>query len=286
MKVKVKSAGLALSAITVVFTFVPEELFVACPFGLSDILMNFDFTNDHATYAATVINRLICFLTAWAMTWLGYRLYLKIRRHITIKGRNYVIRVKYGDILKEKNCKRVINFDECYTTTIGDRPEEINENSICGKYLKENRNLNINQLIKAAEIRPANGKSEFQQKTKYKPGTIVANGSDLLMAFAPLDPDGRGRFHSIKEYKDCLSTMWNELDKHYGQKDVCIPILGAGITRIGADSTHTPTQQELLDIMIWSYKLSPNKVKLPYKLRIICQRRDGFTLSHIDGVEP
>ena len=127
-------------------------------------------------------------------------------------------------------------------------------------------------------------KNLHKQQTKYKPGTIVANGNDLLMAFAPLDADGRGRFNSLKEYEDCLSTMWNELDKHYGQNDVCIPVLGSGVTRFGTDNGDSPTQQELLDMMIWSYKLSSNKIKPPYKLRIICQKNNGFSLNQIDCI--
>lgn len=43
------------------------------------------------------------------------------------------------------------------------------------------------------------------------------------------------------------------------------------------------SQQELLNIMIWSYKLSPHKIKAPYKLRIICKKSDGFSLNEIDA---
>jgi len=43
----------------------------------------------------------------------------------------------------------------------------------------------------------------------------------------------------------------------------------------------TLTQQELLDMMIASYKLSAHKIKAPWKLRIICQKRDGFSLNKI-----
>lgn len=41
--------------------------------------------------------------------------------------------------------------------------------------------------------------------------------------------------------------------------------------------------QELLNIMIWSYKLSPHKIKAPYKLRVICKKSDGFSLNEIDA---
>ena len=69
------------------------------------------------------------------------------RKKIVLKGKDYIIEVKYGDIKKEKNCKKVINFDECYTTEIGDLPHQIKENSICGQYLLQHTDLDINNLI-------------------------------------------------------------------------------------------------------------------------------------------
>ena len=98
------------------------------------------------------------------------------------------------------------------------------------------------------------------------------------MAFVRLDRNGKGMFFSYQEFLDCLSTLWEEIDKYYAQKDVCIPILGAGLTRINGQSLN---QQELLDIIIMSYKMNIYKIKKPYKLRIICKRNDGFSLNNI-----
>ena len=64
---------------------------------------------------------------------------------------------------------------------------------------------------------------------------------------------------------------------------MCIPILGAGLTRFDGGSGASIPQQELLDMMIWSYKLSSHKIKTPYKLRIICRRREDFSLNKIDS---
>lgn len=55
-----------------------------------------------------------------------YLVFLILRRNVTIKGQNYLIRVEYGDIHKKKDCKRVINFDECFTTQIGNATADIN----------------------------------------------------------------------------------------------------------------------------------------------------------------
>jgi hypothetical protein len=60
-----------------------------------------------------------------------------------------------------------------------------------------------------------------------------------------------------------------------------IPILGAGITRIDGSTGASIPQQELLDMIIWSYKLSSHKIKT--KLRIICKRSDDFSLDKVDS---
>ena len=80
------------------------------------------------------------------------------------------------------------------------------------------------------------------------------------------------------EYFACLSKLWQEISKYYGQIDVCIPILGSGITRLDDTSL---TQQELLDMMIASYKLSAHKIKAPLKLHIVCRKCDDFSLNRI-----
>ena len=88
----------------------------------------------------------------------------------------------------------------------------------------------------------------------------MPNGDDLLLAFAKLDKKGLGRL-TRDEYLECLTILWEEIDTYYGQTDVCIPILGSGLTRFDGGSGASISQQELLNMMIWSYKLSSHKIK-------------------------
>lgn len=81
-----------------------------------------------------------------------------------------------------------------------------------------------------------------------------------------------------EELNECLSILWIEIDKYYGQQDVCILILDSGITRMDDTSL---MQQELLDIIIESYKLSAAKIKKLSKLCIVCKRTDDFSLNRI-----
>lgn len=261
-----KSLALALSISTVIFTFVPEAFFEKCKL-LSNISKE---TN-------VILARVFSFIIMLLLSIIGYTLFFKFRRSVSIKGKNYNIQIKYGNLLKKSNCKKVINFDECFTTSIGDDPSKINPDSICGQYLKNNPIKNIQILIDNSQLEPAESKSKYQNKDRYDSGRLVPNRDYLLMAFAKLDKDGLG-IMSYDEFLDCLATLWKEIDKYYGQKDVCIPILGSGVVR---GELKDFTQQELLDIIILSYKLSSHKIKLPYKLHILCKKRDGFSLNKI-----
>lgn len=262
-----KSNKLTLSIITVLFTFVPEKIFGKCK-----LLLN---ASDEAN---VVLTRVLVFITVLVLSIIINALYLLCRRSIRIKGNNYSIHIKYGDLFKMHTCKKVINFDECFTTIVGDAPSEIKPKSICGQYLKKYPIENMQSLIDNAHLIPAEGTSKYQNKVRYDSGKLVPNGDFLLMSFAKLDKDGLGRFFSRDEFLDCLSSLWKEIDKYYGQKDVCIPVLGSGITRMDDVSL---TQQELLEIIIGSYKLSSHKIKSPCKLHIVCEKRDDFSLNKI-----
>lgn len=262
----------ALSIITVVFAFVPEKIFGQCK-----LLLN------ASVEANVVLTRVLAFFAVLVLSIIINTLYLHYRRNIRIKGHNYSIHITYGDLLKMRACKKVVDFDECFTTKVGDSPSEIKPGSICGQYLEENliQDQDMQSLINKAKLIPAKNKSKYQDKERYDSGKLVPNGDDLLMAFAKLDKDGLGRFFSRDEFLDCLSTLWKEIDKYYGQKDVCIPILGSGMTRMDGASGASLTQQELLDIIICSYKLSSHKIKSPCKLHIVCKKRDDFSLNKI-----
>lgn len=263
-------AVISTSVISAIFTIIPESFFESIELlGMASEEINI------------ISNRIVFALLVIVIISILYALTAKMRKGILIKGANYSIKVSYGNILRTKNAKIVVPFDECYTTSVGERPEQIKASSICGQYLNQNINsrFEMQQLIDNSMVKPSKRKSSYNNQVCYTPGTIVPDGRYLLLAFAKLNRHGLCHM-SYKEYTDCLNILWEEINKHYGQKNVCIPILGSGITRF--DDT-TLTQQELLDIIICSYKLSPYKLKSPAKLHIVCKRQDGFSLNDIDA---
>lgn len=278
-----KTAVLSLSIISTLQMFIPETVFaffrwIPCVFALNYKRIS----KSTADTVNILISRIVLFVVIWLGIIIIYSIYLNCRKKVIIKNSSYKIQIEYGDIFKTDNCKRVINFDECFTTKVGSAPEDINPKSVCGQYLHMNPELNIAELIHAANVKPAKKKSKYCGNIRYKSGTIVPNGDDLLLAFARLDKVGKGRFFSRDEYLECLSLLWKEIENHYGEKDVCITVLGSGTTSFNGGSGNPIPAQELLNTIIRSYILSSHKIKLPQKLRIICRRGDEISLKDIE----
>lgn len=273
----VKCSKYAFSIITIIFAFVPEAWF---SFISAAIMRHIPWATGYSSYTYIIISRVLFF----TLVLIGVSVCLKNRTKVTIKGDNYYICVEYGDIFQGDNCKRVITFDECFTTKIGSAPADINFDSICGKYLRLHPDLNdetMASLIESAQVHPKQTPLKYKSSGRYESGTIVPYGNDLLMAFAPLDEHGKGRFPSRDAYLACLDKLWKNIENHYSEMDVCIPVLGSGTTVFDGGSGASISQQDLLDMIIWSYRLSSHKIKAPHKLRIICQRKDNFSLNHI-----
>jgi len=264
-----KCSSYAYSIFTVLLAIIPEKCFY---YGFFYV----DWDNSIIVF----INRIYLFLLVFAIVTVIYKLYQKKRNYVFIKEKTFIIQIEYGNIIKINKGKKVINFDECFTTTIGDNPCDIKRDSICGQYLSEHPDLNIQNLIKLNGIKLAKGKSFYNNQGKYELGTLIPNGNDLLMAFGKLDKNGRA-FLTYKEYIKCLDKLWEQIDIYHGTQDVYVPILGASITRFDRPLS----QQELLDIMINSYRLYPRKMNKPAKLHIVCKAREDFSLNNIFGID-
>ena len=263
-----RSVAWGVTIATTILTFVPDSI----------ILEKVKLFDKLADDKNLLIDRIGILIAAFLVSLLLNILFDRFRCKITIKGNGYSIQVEYGDLFKCKKCQKVIPFDECFTTKIGMAPHEIKATSICGQYLSKNSNLDVQKLIADARLNPDEEKSKFNNQIKYESGLIVPFGEDLLLAFAKLDANGRAYFPTREAYLDSLAVMWSEIHKYYQQKDICIPVLGGGLTSIGET---TPTQQELVDLIIGTYRLFAQKIKNPQKLKIICRRKDDISLSKI-----
>lgn len=262
-----KTLPFSLAVTTTIFAFFPDSLLLAIPIKLevSDIKL--------------LTIRVIIFLVIVIVVALFWLVVLLLRRKVIIKSKGVLIEVTYKDIFSIKNCKKVIHFDECYTTEVGELSENIKPSSLCGQYLSKYpiNNEGIDSLISKYSLKPSKKRSAFKGMKAYESGSILPSGDFLLMSFAKLDESGRGKM-TRDEYIDCLNKLWNELDKFHGEQSVAIPVFGSGITRFD-DSLLG--QQELLDIIIASYKMNKRKIKPPLRLIISCKKADDFSLNKI-----
>lgn len=251
---------------TLIFSFVPESCF-----SIGFIPVNIEPNN------VILCNRLLTLLVVFIVASIVKYFYLKFRKKITIKHNGYTVVVEYANIFDKIDCKKVIGFDECFTTRVGEAPADIKPSSICGQFLSKHQNINIDNILSQVGLKPQRKQSEYNNQYCYESGRILPYNDYLLLAFAKLDSSGLGRL-TREEYVRCLDILWEEIDKYYACKSVAIPILGSGITRFRDESI---TQQQLLDIIIASYKMSPNKIKRPAELHIICRESDDFSLNKI-----
>lgn len=254
--------------VSIVVTFIPDNV-------INSISSIHIYNNDFDIMIDKIIIYLVALFISLTIAFFRYHFAQKV----TIKGKDFTIKIVYKDLFEIKDAVKVINFDECFSTNVGSDTGDIKPSSVCGQYLTRYKltEANIDQFVQKTNIKPLRNKSKYQNKKCYLPGTIISNGDYLLMAFAKLDSDGRGVM-TRDEYIQCLFHLWDEIDKYHGEKDVAIPILGSNITRFKNDSL---SQQELLDIMIGTYKMTTNKPRKPYKLIICCKVADDFSLNKI-----
>lgn len=182
---------------------------------------------------------------------------------------NSTVNIIFGDIFKQRELK-VIAFNEYFDTLVDDKI--ISHASLNGQYLDkhisdiEQLDLDIEGDARLKErITDRNFERKSGKKVKYKLGSIHLHGDYILLAFSHFDENNRARL-TLQEYTDCLMNMWNEIDMIYSGKTVSVPLLGNGVTRFKDCKVN---EQELLDIILCTYRISKVKFTYPACLNIV-----------------
>lgn len=84
----------------------------------------------------------------------------------------------------------------------------------------------------------------------------------------------------MPEYLEFLIKFWDKVNKVYAQKSVSVPIFGSGITRIKEHKNIT--DEELLKIMLWTFRISEMRFKHPAKLTIVIHEDKIDQISLLD----
>lgn len=236
------------------------------------------FKDEQYTGYNILIYKVIIFIIFFLISFIFNLLYNKVIWYKKINFKGHEIEIRYGDLLKSHKGSIVINFDECFTTSIGENSSDIKPSSLCGQFLLQHQTFNIEKIIKSSNVSVQKRKSEYNHYVCYKPGSIIKYEKFLFMAFARLDSNGNAKFNDKKDFINCLDNFWKELYNKHGDCNVCMPILGSSRTKIG--DTYL-TEQQALDLILFSYKISDFKLQRNYKLIIYCKRNSNFSLHNI-----
>lgn len=197
-------------------------------------------------------------------------LYANYLKNISLKIKTSTFEIKTGDIFEQDKLK-VINFNEYFDTVVDNRI--IAENSLNGKFIKE-KVADVNDLDEIIKQSLANTNSFINndrkngKKEKYELGTVVEYNQDyLLTALTKFDDDNRANLE-LKDYLIFLMNFWNNLDKIYANRSVAITLFGSSsITRF--NDANDITDQDLVEIIIWTFKVSKIKFKYPTTISLI-----------------
>lgn len=182
------------------------------------------------------------------------------------------IEIKKGDIFAyPRNIYKVIAFNEFFDTKVDDKI--ISRSSLNGQYISkfysdvsdlDNRIVQDPRMqlriVEENVERPLGGK-----RTRYRLGSVYKDMDFFLVAFSKFNDENEANL-KLHEYANCLINFWNEVNSLYAQQEVVVPLLGSGITR-HKDFTATPHQ--LLEVMLWTFKISKVKFREPSKVTIL-----------------
>lgn len=185
-----------------------------------------------------------------------------------LKINQTVVKVIEGDIWSLYNKQpqyrtgelSVIGVNDFYDVIVDNRI--IASDSLHGQYIKKIAQAGkMEQLNKAIETdtilnKPGSSKKitsrRVGKQTRYELGSIVEFESYVLAAFTKFDMNNEA-WISAKEYTEFWMQFWENIDKIYAGRTINIPLMGAGITRF---KNGKPSKQELLEVMLWTLKMS------------------------------
>lgn len=232
---------------------------------VSSLSLFIDLTQDQKFKVALAVVFLI--LVGYLVIWNR----LNTLKELSINVDNSTVKVIVGDLFTQVGLK-VIPFNEYFDTIVDDRiisRSSLNGQFITREFPDDTRPLDefIDKYSFADDEFCGEDADRPEGKTKrYRIGTLCVKNDFVLAAFAKFDRSNRAVL-TMPEYLEFLISFWDRINRVYAQKDVYVPIFGSGITRILGHKSIL--DEELLKIMIWTYRVSEMRFKHPAKLTIV-----------------
>ena len=222
---------------------------------------------------------LIVLLIVYLVLWLRSNNLEQV--HINIEGSD--VTIKKGDIFKQPDFK-VIAFNEYFDTQVDDKI--ISRQSLNGVFIT-NLGTSVAELDNHIENYPFEDDEKIGENTdrkngkkiRFDIGTICVYDEYLLTAFSKFDDKNRA-WLTMPEYLGFLINFWDRVNRVYAQKSVSVPIFGSGITRIKEHKNIS--DEDLLKIMLWTFRISEMRFKYPAKLTIVIHVGKMDTINLLD----
>jgi hypothetical protein len=173
---------------------------------------------------------------------------------IKLKLNGLVVKISYGDIFNSDGLK-LIPFNEYFDTQVDN--VLIAENTLNGKFIKKyypDVTTLESQILTQLQLKSyeKNNSRIIGKKNKYELGTTIeVEDGFILTAFTHFDNENKA-YLSKGEFLLCLDNLWKEINRIYAQRNINLPLLGSGISRIGNDLQ----PQDYLEQILNSIKLS------------------------------
>ena len=212
-------------------------------------------------------------------------------KYIRVKIDSTSVEIKEGDLFEQEGLI-AIGFNEYFDTVVDDKI--ISKRSLNGVFIdthlirtgREVNELDVliengveNEQKVKGKKRKAEGKSQ-----RYKLGAIyLLDDRYILTAFTKFNDKNEARL-TMPEYLEFLVNFWDNVNSVYAQRSVSVPIFGGGITRFKEHKTIS--DEELLKIMLWTFKISEMRFKHPARLTIIIHPKKikAINLNDIKGL--
>ncbi|AUG52223.1 macro domain-containing protein [Thalassospira marina] len=193
---------------------------------------------------------------------------------IDIKVEGSDVTIKVGDIFQQKGLK-AIAFNEYFDTQVDNKI--IAEKSLNGIFINNYLNVSVSALddhirkyeFEDDELIERKSDRVLGKVDRYQIGTICIYGEYLLTAFSKFDENNKALL-TMPEYLEFLINFWDKVNNVYAQKDVSTPIFGSGITRIKGHKSIS--DEDLLKIMLWTFRISEMRFKYPARLTIVIHK--------------
>lgn len=203
---------------------------------------------------------------------------------ITINVEGSAVTIKSGDIFLQSGLK-VIAFNEYFDTSVDN--EIIAEGSLNGIFIKKYLDVPVANLdshidgyvFESSEVLEPNLERRSGKKKRYLIGTICVYKDYILTAFSKFDENNRAQL-TMPEYLEFLINFWDRVNNVYAQQDVSTPIFGSGITRIKGHKTIS--DEDLLKIMLWTFRISEMRFKYPARLTVVIHKDKISNVNLLD----